>query len=290
MKYIKYLKHLVANYPISSLFFSLFIILFFWALFYYRKSIINIVANNFPHSKTKTKIMYVAIFGSFVVSFLYFTNYISNPFKSENCSISKSNYLFGIDVSHHNGYINWNEVKKSKHPIKYVIIKATEGQKFVDWRFHYNWEKAEKKGFIKGAYHFYRPDVNSKKQFNLFSKTVKLEKGDLFPVLDIETESKLGRDNLIKGIRNWVDLCEKKYGVKPIIYTGRKFYRNYLEDEFDDCPLWIASYSSEESVSGLEWDLHQFTEKVIVKGIPESVDGNNFKGDLVKLKENYCIK
>ena len=94
MKYIKYLKHLVANYPISSLLFSLFIILFFWALFYYRKSIINIVANNFPHSKTKTKIMYVAIFGSFVVSFLYFTNYISNPFKSENCSISKSNYLY----------------------------------------------------------------------------------------------------------------------------------------------------------------------------------------------------
>jgi GH25 family lysozyme M1 (1,4-beta-N-acetylmuramidase) len=54
--------------------------------------------------------------------------------------------------------------------------------------------------------------------------------------------------------------------------------------------LWIASYSNEESISELEWDLHQFTEKVIVKGIPENVDGNNFKGDLIKLKNDYCIK
>ena len=83
---------------------------------------------------------------------------------------------------------------------------------------------------------------------------------------------------------------EKKYGVKPIIYTGRKFYTKYLKDEFSDCPLWIASYSNENSINGIEWDLHQFTEKVIVKGVPEKVDGNNFKGDFVKLKNDYCIK
>ena len=100
----------------------------------------------------------------------------------------------------------------------------------------------------------------------------------------------MGRDNLIEGIRNWINLCEKKYGVKPIIYTGRKFYTKYLKDEFSDCPLWIASYSNENSINGIEWDLHQFTEKVIVKGVPEKVDGNNFKGDFVKLKNDYCIK
>ena len=83
---------------------------------------------------------------------------------------------------------------------------------------------------------------------------------------------------------------KQKYGVKPIIYSGRKFYSEFLKDEFSECPLWIASYSNENSIGNIDWDLHQFTEKVIIKGIPEKVDGNNFKGDLDKLKENYCIK
>ncbi|NBU82755.1 MAG: glycoside hydrolase family 25 protein, partial [Flavobacteriaceae bacterium] len=186
--------------------------------------------------------------------------------------------------------INWNEVTKSKHPIKYIFIKATEGQKLVDRRFHNNWEKATENGYIKGAYHFYKPDVNSTNQFKLFCSTVKLNKGDLLPVLDVEESSKLGRDNLIKGIKNWVNLCEQKYGVKPIIYSGRKFYLEFLKKEISDCPLWIASYSNENRIENINWDLHQFTRQVIVKGVPENVDGNNFKGNLVKLKEKYCLK
>ena len=240
--------------------------------------------------KTKYGIVLITLFTLVFISFIYSPKFKKKFFKSENTNISNTNYLFGIDISHHNGTINWDEVKKSKHPISYVFIKATEGQKLVDKRFHYNWEKAKENGYIKGAYHFYRPGINSATQFHHFSSTVKLEKGDLLPVLDIERESSLGKDNLVEGVRNWVNLCEKSYGVKPIIYTGRKFYTKFLKDEFSDCPLWIASYSNENSISELKWDLHQFTEKVIVKGVPENVDGNNFKGDLFKLKENYCIK
>jgi lysozyme len=225
------------------------------------------------------------VFFSFILS----PKFKKKFFKSENTNISNTNYLFGIDISHHNGAINWEEVKKSKHPINYVFIKATDGEKFVDNRFHYNWEKATENGYIKGAYHFYRPDINSVTQFNNFSSTVKLEKGDLFPVLDIEKECSLGKDNLIKGIRNWINLCKKKYGVKPILYTGRKFYTKFLNNEFSDCPLWIASYTNEERVSGIDWDLHQFTKKVVVNGIPENVDGNNFKGNIDDLKTKYSL-
>jgi GH25 family lysozyme M1 (1,4-beta-N-acetylmuramidase) len=294
MKYLKIIKHLIAIHPIRSLLLFSFIILFFVILFYYRKIAINRITNYYSQFKNNRKIRYgivlSTLFTSIIIVFFYFTRIKKNHYKSENISISNTNHLFGIDISHHNGVINWNEVTKSKHPIKYIFIKATEGQKLVDRRFHNNWEKATENGYIKGAYHFYKPDVNSTNQFKLFCSTVKLNKGDLLPVLDVEESSKLGRDNLIKGIRNWINLCKKKYGVKPILYTGRKFYTKFLSDEFLDCPLWIASYSNEESISELEWDLHQFTEKVIVKGIPENVDGNNFKGDLIKLKNDYCIK
>lgn len=295
MKYLKYLKHWIAIHPMRSLLILLLLLLFVAVLLYFRKSIISILKNIFLELKTNRIVKYVLVisvlFVTLIIVFFISTKFKERiTFKSENINISNTNYLFGIDISHHNGEINWDEVKNSKHPIKYAFIKATEGQKLIDKKFHYNWKKAKDNGFLVGAYHFYIPHVNSEIQFNHFSSTVKLEKGDLLPVLDIERESSLGRDNLIEGIRNWINLCEKKYGVKPIIYTGRKFYTKYLKDEFSDCPLWIASYSNENSINGIEWDLHQFTEKVIVKGVPEKVDGNNFKGDFVKLKNDYCIK
>lgn len=294
MRYLKYLKHWIAIHPVKSLILLLFLILFFTILFYFRKEIKSKLSNYKLEYKLNRKLKYsiilIALFSALIVSFFYFKNNRSNRIFSENTYISKTNHLFGIDISHHNGEINWGEVKKSKHPIKYVFIKATEGKKLVDKRFHYNWKNAKENGYLVGAYHFYSPNVSSEIQFNHFSSTVELEKGDLLPVLDVEKESSLGKDNLIKGIRNWINLCEIKYGAKPIIYTGRKFYEQFLKDEFSDCPLWIASYSKENSINGIEWHLHQFTEKVIVKGVPEKVDGNNFKGDFLKLKSDYCIK
>lgn len=294
MKYLKYLKQWIAIHPIRSLLILLLLLLFVAVLFYFRKSIISKLKNIFLELKTNRVVKYVLVisilFVTLIIVFFTSTKFKERiTFKSENINISNTNYLFGIDISHHNGEINWDEVKNSKHPINYVFIKATEGKKLVDKRFHYNWEKAKEKGYLMGAYHFYRPHVNSEIQFNHFSSTVKLEKGDLFPVLDIERESSLGRDNLIEGIKKWIVLCEKKYGVKPIIYTGRKFYIKYLKDEFSDCPLWIASYSNEKSISKIEWDLHQFTENVIIKGIPEKVDGNKFKGDIDDLKTKYSL-
>jgi lysozyme len=294
MRYLKYLKHWIAIHPLRSLILLLFLILFFSILFYFRKEIKSKLSNSKLEFKLNRKLKYsiilIALFSVLIVSFFYFKNNRSNRIFSENTYISKTNHLFGIDISHHNGEINWDEVKKSKHPIKYVFIKATEGKKLIDKRFHYNWKNAKEKGYLVGAYHFYRPNVSSEIQFNHFSSTVELEKGDLLPVLDVEKESGFGKNNLIKGIRNWINLCESKYGVKPIIYTGRKFYELFLKDEFSDCPLWIASYSSEGNIKEIEWDLHQFTEDVIIKGVPENVDGNNFKGDFLKLKSDYCIK
>ena len=49
-------------------------------------------------------------------------------------AISKS--YVGIDVSHHQGRILWDEVAKEN--IDFVYIKATEGATYVDPCFHYN--------------------------------------------------------------------------------------------------------------------------------------------------------
>lgn len=191
---------------------------------------------------------------------------------------SESNHTFGIDVSHYQGHIKWNEVKKSHHPIEFVFVRATMGKDGIDEQFERNWEEVKRVAYIRGAYHYYRPNENSSEQFENFKNQVTLESGDLPPVLDVEAMSSLGRDNLRKGVKNWIALCEQHYGQKPIVYTGRTFYLHNLVGAVDDCPLWIAAYSGKHRVKDLNWTFHQFTERVRVRGIRGTVDGNDFNG------------
>jgi GH25 family lysozyme M1 (1,4-beta-N-acetylmuramidase) len=207
--------------------------------------------------------------------------------KRENLSISHSEYIFGIDVSHYQGKIDWTKVKTSHHPIKFVFIRSTMGKDGVDTEFQKNWIGAKKIGLKRGAYHYYRPNENSTEQFNNFKNHVNIKKGDLYPVLDIEEMSEYGTGNLQKGVRNWLDLAEKEYGVRPIIYSGRSFYNKVLKSEFSGYPVWIASYSSKDKVESIDWIFHQFTDKVKVNGIPGVVDGNDFNGTKEELL-NYC--
>lgn len=189
-----------------------------------------------------------------------------------------SEHVFGIDVSHYQGRIDWDEVRRSHHPIQYVLVRSTMGHDGRDREFRENWKEAKRKGYIRGAYHYYRPHENSQKQFENFISRVSLEDGDLPPILDIEEMSQYGVDNLREGITNWLKLAEAHYGVKPIVYTGRKFYSSHLKGFIDDYPLWIASYSGKHKLRGIDWTFHQFTERVKVKGISGTVDGNDFNG------------
>ncbi len=207
----------------------------------------------------------------------------------ENTWISSSKYVFGIDISHYQGRINWSKVKRSKHPIKYVFIRSTMGTDGVDSQFKRNWKLTKKHGYIRGAYHYYRPNENSTEQFNLFAKAVKLSKGDFPPILDIEQKGSLTNKQLRKAVINWLQLAEKKYGIKPVIYTGRKFYTDYLRGHVKGYPLWIASYSVKHKLNGIDWTFHQFSERVRIKGINHYVDGNDFNGSIDQLK-NMCIR
>lgn len=210
---------------------------------------------------------------------------ISINFRNENTSLSSSKYVFGIDVSMYQGKINWNEVRTSKHPIEFVFIRSTMGVDGKDSWFNRNWNLSKRHDFIRGAYHYYRPNENSTKQFENFKSVVKLADGDFIPILDIEKESIFGRDKLRKGVLNWLKLAEKEYGVKPMIYTGLNFYQHVLKGFVDDYPLWIAAYSGKHRLKNVDWSFHQFTEKVRVKGIKPTVDGNDFKGEINELRK-----
>ena len=193
-------------------------------------------------------------------------------------------YVFGIDVSKYQGEIDWSQVG-THHPIEFVFIRSTMGKNGKDVFFQRNWKGAQEEGFIRGAYHYYRPNENSTQQFENFASVVKLESGDFVPVLDIEEEGDFGRDNLRMGVLNWLLLAEEVYGVKPIIYTGLNFYKHVLQGYVDDYPLWIAAYSGGKArVKNIPWTFHQFSDNVRVNGITENrVDGNDFYGSRSEL-------
>lgn len=194
--------------------------------------------------------------------------------------------VYGIDVSHYQGRIDWPVVKAENTaiPLGFVFMRATMGED-EDSEFAANWAAAKAQGFLRGAYHYYRPDENSAEQANNYIKHVKLSKGDLPPVLDIEKiPNRQSMDSLRSGLKRWLDKVEKHYGMKPIIYSGESFYTDFLKEEFKGYKLWIANYSFFEDEIRKDWLIWQFTDKATLNGIEGPVDLNIYNGGIDGLK------
>jgi lysozyme len=193
----------------------------------------------------------------------------------------------GLDVSEYQGKIRWSYVDtiEEKYPLRYVLIRATVGSDRVDYQFKRNWLGAKENKMIRGAYHYYRPNENSLDQAALFIKNVKLKKGDLPPVLDIEQLPKEQSIERLKlGLKRWLKAIELHYGVRPIIYTGEKYYEDFLKEEFSDYLFWIANYNFYRETIQNDWLFWQFTEKATVPGIDTKVDVNIYNGDFQQLE------
>ncbi len=193
----------------------------------------------------------------------------------------------GIDISHYQDRINWEKLRNASigdAPVNFVFIKATEGEKLFDDNFNRNFANAKRNDLIRGVYHFFVPGINPKKQAEFFLRIVQLEPGDLPPVLDIEKKGDLTPEQLRRDAKIWLDLVEKEYGVKPILYTGYKFKVDYLNTpEFDAYPYWIAHYYVEKLAYKGKWTFWQHTDCGKVSGIKGFVDCNIFNGSYEEL-------
>ncbi|MCD8318720.1 MAG: glycoside hydrolase family 25 protein [Paraprevotella sp.] len=195
--------------------------------------------------------------------------------------------VHGIDVSHYQEDIDWERLRNASlnsSPVSFIFIKATEGAKILDDNFNQNFYEAKKNDFIRGAYHFFVPDVDARQQARFFLKQVHLEPGDLPPVLDVEKVGDLTDAQLQKAVKTWLDLVEKEYGVKPIIYTGYKFKLRYLNTpDFDGYPYWTAHYYVKKLEYKGPWRFWQHTDCGSVSGLKGAVDCDIFNGSLEEL-------
>lgn len=197
--------------------------------------------------------------------------------------------IIGLDVSSHQGNINFYHVKKAGYD--FVFIRATDGVDYQDPNYDSNLQQARQAGFTVGAYHFYETDDDPIAQANNFIKNSQLKSGDLAPVIDIEKLSNPQSNNFTADLTTFIKQLEKHYRTKPILYSNPNFANQYLS-RFNQYPLWLADYDNKAQPvlpsAWSYWTFWQWTDTGTVDGISVNVDLDKFNGDF-KAFQQYLI-
>ncbi len=208
------------------------------------------------------------------------------PLDTEATAAAPPGQLPGIDVSQFQGEIDWQAVKASG--VVFAFAQALEGETIHDANFAANWSGMKEVGVVRGAYDFYVADDSPAAQVETFASLVTLEPGDMVPMVDIEQASigAAAPADLIADFHTYLELMEKHFGVKPIIYTDPYFWDEHLDDSFGDYPLWVAAYEVDSPPLPKGWDewvIWQHSESGSVPGIVGDVDLDTFNGGLERL-------
>ena len=203
-----------------------------------------------------------------------------------------SELVTGIDVSHHNGDIDYGAVKEAGH--RFVFIKATQDNDFIDPMFPTNLARARAAGLAAGAYHFFDYTLDGRDQADHFLDRVEAAGGiddALPPVVDVECWSPIGASIhavAAARLRDFVERVYERTGRWPLIYTSTLMWREVAgnAEGFEDLPMWAACWGCEPPISiAPGWDEWLFWQEGLTR-IPGvgRLDGNYFKGSRKELR------
>jgi lysozyme len=238
----------------------------------------------------KIIVLAIVLFSSLSLSIFSISLLPTNNF----ISLMEAHTIKGIDVSHHQGKIDWAKVKNDS--IRFAFIKSTEGATFQDSCFSYNANEAKKQGIKIGAYHYFKLTSEAEAQFANFVASAPKDLLDLPPVIDLEycqnadmklPERKAELGDKLKKLEN---LMHQHYGVKPIFYTGYDYFVDHIKGNFDN-EIWICS-TRNKRVTHLEdhqWRFRQYSFHGKIDGIDKEVDLDFFKGSEEDFN-NLCKK
>ena len=185
--------------------------------------------------------------------------------------------IAGIDVSRHNGDIDFKQV--AAHDVKFVFVKASEGVSHRDTNFKRNCREASKAGLLVGAYHFFRKGKDGREQARHFLATVKGVSLDLPLVIDIEDEKNDRVDDATVRTRLRDMVAElRDSGHRVIIYTNGDGYKKFYHGHLDGVELWISSFKSPDDIAHIGHRFQQYSYWGEVEGVEGDVDLNIFNG------------
>ncbi len=271
-----------------------------------RRKVSERVSGKTPKNKSRKKRRKkqegktVSVYWFAAAALLSFVLLVPVPLIVSRCSgdtgvrVPDGHYAYAVDISKYNRDIVWDSlmvltdphghtirsIKSASgiHRVKYVMIKATEGERHRDVLFPDHWKRTAEAGYSRGAYHFFRSSKSPEKQAQNFIRTVgNIRHKDLPPILDVETvHSGCSNAELNRRILVWLKAVEGHYGRRPIIYTGDAFLRERLSPEiYEHYPIWIARYDSGRGLVPPRfkgWEMWQFTDRATVYGVPSPCD------------------
>ncbi|MBX2804191.1 MAG: hypothetical protein KTR31_41405 [Myxococcales bacterium] len=191
----------------------------------------------------------------------------------------------GLDVSHHQGPIDWPAVAADGR-FRFVWIKATEGGDWTDSRFHENWRGASDAGFVVGAYHFFTLCTPGRDQAAHLLSVLPQAPARTLPVaVDLELGGNCSQPPadavVLTQIEAFLDEVGRATGRPVAIYTTHDFHRRYLQDRYPTRhSLWLRDVFFEPSgLDGQPWTVWQYLSRGRIAGIETFVDQNAFAGD-----------
>lgn len=188
-------------------------------------------------------------------------------------------HIHGIDISHYQGKVFWEHIGNNSK-MAYVYIKASEGSDRIDEKYEQNIHLAHSYGLKVGSYHFFRPKSNLRTQLRNFMAQCRPGDQDLIPLIDVEVTGGLSQHAFCDSLVTFLKMVTEAYHQRPLVYTGRNFYNQYLQRVLDDYPLMIASYTDEEPnlADNRDYIIWQYTGKGHINGINGYVDKSRFMG------------
>ncbi|OFK22402.1 glycoside hydrolase family 25 protein [Olsenella sp. HMSC062G07] len=189
---------------------------------------------------------------------------------------------FGIDVSEHNGDIDWKKVREAGVEFAYIRVGyrgSIAGNIVEDARFARNMAEARSAGVKVGVYFFSQAKTEGEAREEADFATSKLGGADVdYPVaFDMEPDaagsdrvSTLSGQELTTAARSFCDQCEKN-GYHAVVYGNQYDLSQYDQAELARHGFWYAEYGTTPT-SRLRFRLWQYTKTGTIPGIDGKVD------------------
>ncbi|WP_083330532.1 MULTISPECIES: glycoside hydrolase family 25 protein [Pseudoalteromonas] len=188
---------------------------------------------------------------------------------ADNDSVS---VVQGIDVSHDQGQVDWQQVAQSG--IAFVYLKATDGITYTDPKYFDNLAAIKNTSLAVGAYHFFEAEDAPEQQLNNFLSRIKGKGLTLAPMVDVEITREQSAEQIKSRLHEFLTGLEQQLGCKPLVYSNSSLWQANIGPSFNDYPFWFAHYGDTMNPpEGLEnIQIWQYSQTGTVAGINTLVD------------------
>ncbi len=191
----------------------------------------------------------------------------------------------GLDVSDHQGTVDWGSVTSGGG--RFVYVKATEGTYYTNPDFAQQYNGSFAAGMIRGAYHFATPNttdgVSQADYFLAHGGGWSDDGRTLPPAIDLEYNPygdscyDLTPAAMVAWIHAFVNEMKARTGIYPTIYTSTSWWGTCTGNDggFGADPLWIPRYGSSIGALPASWNGHTFWQYADSGAFPGDQDSYN---------------